>query len=179
MRDYLEIGIWALVNLIPWAFLIFLCFIIIELFLKFIMKKKIEFKILYLACQFLWILLVLTILRITGILGGNFGISSPLDSFISYKLFEEGLNVATLLNICLFIPYGFLSVLTFKNIAKHWWLGILIGLIFSASIEYLQTFTGRFAQLDDIVMNTLGTFIGYEICIGFVRIYKNRFNKGK
>ena len=56
---------------------------IIEVGIEFIQKKKIEVKILNWLCQFLWILIVVSILKITGIIGGSFGISSPLDSYIS------------------------------------------------------------------------------------------------
>lgn len=38
--------------------------------------------------------------------------------------------------------------------------GILIGFLFTSIIETIQLFTGRFFQLDDIIMNTLGTYIG-------------------
>ena len=34
---------------------------------------------------------------------------------------------------------------------------------FSGIIEFLQTFNGRYGDLEDVIMNTIGTFIGYEI----------------
>jgi glycopeptide antibiotics resistance protein len=173
MRNYITIGIWTFVHLIPMTCIILLGFNALNLIIKLIFREKFNLKILDVLWQFLWILIVLSILKITGILGGNFGVSSPLDSCISYKLFEEGLDAATFLNLCLFIPFGFLSMLTFKNLDKCWWFGILIGFVFSAIIEFLQMFTGRFTQLDDIVMNTLGSFIGYEIGIWLVRLLKN------
>ena len=113
---------------------------------------------------------VVSILKITGIIGGSFGISSPLDSYISFKLFEDGFNAATILNICLFIPYGFLPVFIFKNIHKHWWNGVILGAVFSIGIEFLQTFIGRFAQLDDVIMNTCGTLVGFLIGCLLLRI---------
>ena len=174
MANYITIGVWTFINLIPLTCILFLGVITIKILLKLIFKRRTEFKISNLVSQFLWILVVLSILKITGILGGDFGVSSPFDSYISYKLFEEGLNPATLLNICLFVPFGFLSVLTFRDLDKHWWFGILIGFAFSTLIEFLQMFTGRFVQLDDIVMNTLGTFIGYGISIWLVRLCRSQ-----
>ena len=91
-------GIWILVRLFPMALIIFAGVMIIEVGIEFIQKKKIEVKILNWLCQFLWILIVVSILKITGIIGGSFGISSPLDSYISFKLFEDGFNAATILN---------------------------------------------------------------------------------
>lgn len=156
-------GVWILTGFAWLAFLIFLCALSVELLIEWISKKKIQVKVVNWICQYLWILIILSILKITGIWGGNFGISSPLDSYISFRLFEEGINAATMLNIALFIPYGFLPVFIFRKIHKHWWNGILIGLAFSISIEFVQTFIGRFAQLDDVVMNTCGTLVGFLI----------------
>ncbi|MDK2587242.1 VanZ family protein [Romboutsia sedimentorum] len=82
--------------------------------------------------------------------------------------------MATLLNIALFIPFGFFSSIVFKRIQSKWIYGALIGFIFSVTIEFLQTFTGRFVQVNDIFMNTLGTFIGYEIWFLLSKINHNR-----
>ena len=163
-------GIWILVRLLPMALIIFSGVMIIELGIEFIQKKKIEIRILNCLCQFLWILIIVSILKITGIIGGSFGISSPLDSYISFKLFEDGFNAAIILNICLFVPYGFLPVFIFKNIHKHWWNGVILGAVFSIGIEFLQTFIGRFAQLDDVIMNTCGTLVGFLIGCLLLRI---------
>ena len=154
-------GIWILVRLLPMALIIFAGVMIIEVGIEFIQKKKIEVKILNWLCQFLWILIIVSILKITGIIGGSFGISSP---------FEDGFNAATILNICLFVPYGFLPVFIFKNIYKHWWNGVILGAVFSIGIEFLQTFIGRFAQLDDVIMNTCGTLIGFLMGCLLLRI---------
>lgn len=108
-------GVWILLRLLPAAFIIFVGAMIIELGIEFIQKKKIEIRIVNWLCQILWILIVASILKITGIIGGSFGISSPLDSYISFILFEDGFNTATILNICLFIPYGFLPVFILRT----------------------------------------------------------------
>ena len=66
-------GIWILVRLFPMALIIFFAGVmIIEVGIEFIQKKKIEVKILNWLCQFLWILIVVSILKITGIIGGSF-----------------------------------------------------------------------------------------------------------
>ena len=83
--------------------------------------------------------------------------------------------MATLLNVILFIPYGFLSTVIFKKVREKWIYGLLVGLIFTVIIEFLQIFVGRFVQLDDILMNTLGTYIGYILFISLLR-FKNRLH---
>ncbi|MDD3242687.1 MAG: VanZ family protein [Eubacteriales bacterium] len=167
-------GIWILARLIPTALVIYAGVMIIELGIKFILKKKIEIRIFNWLCQFLWILIIVSILKITGIIGGSFGISSPFDSYISFKLFEDGFNAATILNICLFIPYGFLPVFIFKKLRKHWWNGLILGAVFSIGIEFLQTYIGRYAQLDDVIMNTAGTLLGFFIARGLLCIRNKR-----
>ena len=161
LMNYLRIGIATFVYLAPVALFIICTFIGV----KFLVKRKFEFKPMKLLCEFAWILTVLAILKITGIIGGDFSTTSIFngDSHISFSLFEEGLSMATLLNVILFVPFGFFSPIVFNKLQKKKIYGILIGIIFSIVIESLQTFTGRFVQLDDMLMNTLGTFIGYEL----------------
>ena len=76
---------------------------------------------------------------------------------------------------------NFIVVLTivFNKLQKKKIYGILIGIIFSIVIESLQTFTGRFVQLDDMLMNTLGTFIGYELwfLLSSVKLKENIYVK--
>ena len=68
----------------------------------------------------------------------------------------------TLLNVLLCIPLGLTLPLTKKEISyKH---VILVGLIVSLTTETLQLFTHRGDfETKDIIMNTLGTVIGYTI----------------
>lgn len=159
LNNYLIRGLAYLIYTIPIAFIAFLIYTAV----KYLLRKKIEVKPLNMLCEFLWILTVLAILRITGIIGGNFSTSTISNEmkYFSLGLFEEGLSMAMLLNIVLFIPFGFFSPITFKKLQKKWYYTILTGLSFSIVIEFLQIFTGRFVQLDDVLMNTLGTFLGY------------------
>ncbi|MCB2362175.1 VanZ family protein [Clostridium estertheticum] len=166
--SYLREGIGTFIYLIPIAFIVFSIFI----GGKFLTKRPIEFKPLSMLCEFAWILVVITILKITGIIGGEFSTTAIFNDRVNYSfaLFGEGLSMATLLNIALFTPFGFFSSIVLKKFKNKWIYGILIGLIFSGTIEFLQIFTGRFVQLNDILMNTLGTFIGYEIWFMLLKI---------
>ena len=65
-------------------------------------------------------------------------------------------------NIVLFIPFGLLFPLVFKNWMR--WFTIPVGAFISAAIEYTQLVTGRgYCQLDDFVTNTAGAAIGFFI----------------
>lgn len=169
LSNYLNIGISYLTFHIPSSFVIFLIYFGI----KSLIKKRIKIKPINIICEFLWILIVLTILSITGVLGGDFGVTSISNMNFSFSILEEGISMATILNIVLFIPFGFLSALNFKKLRDKRIYGILIGLIFTITIEFLQSFTGRFVQLEDIIMNTIGTYIGYILFIYFFK--SNRY----
>jgi glycopeptide antibiotics resistance protein len=81
----------------------------------------------------------------------------------------------SLLNILLLVPFGFgLPFITnhrFGNI-------VIIGALFSITIEFLQFVTGllagitfRVADINDVMFNTVGVAIGYALFVGFVRVY--------
>ena len=95
---------------------------------KFLVKRKYEFKPLSMLCEFAWILTVLTILKITGIIGDYFGTTSLFDGIVNFRfnLFKEGLSIATLLNIILFIPFGFFSAVVFKKLRDKWIYGVFL-----------------------------------------------------
>lgn len=65
-------------------------------------------------------------------------------------------------NIILFIPYGFLGIL-FPKLKQFKW---LIGAFFVVIniIEFSQYYLRRgFADIDDVILNSLGVIIGYFI----------------
>jgi glycopeptide antibiotics resistance protein len=87
----------------------------------------------------------------------------------------EGIKTS-LLNVLLFVPFGFglpfVKRISLKKI-------ILAGALFSICIELLQFVTGHFAQttfriadINDVLFNTLGSFLGGVLCIVFVLLYR-------
>ena len=86
---------------------------------------------------------------IPGLLSGNITITS-------WKSLE---GVAQ--NILLFIPFGYLLPLLWKK-ADRWWKVVLLGFFASLCIEIVQLITRLgFADVDDLMNNTIGTGIGY------------------
>lgn len=65
-------------------------------------------------------------------------------------------------NIALFIPFGFLLVLLFNQCQKFH-VTVILGAGLSFLIELIQFFGIRNADIDDILLNTAGTIIGYLI----------------
>ncbi|WP_461247803.1 VanZ family protein [Treponema sp. R6D11] len=63
-------------------------------------------------------------------------------------------------NFLIFAPFGFLPPLIWKKACSFWRL-FVIGSIFIISIELIQFFIGRVADVDDYILNITGFMIGY------------------
>ena len=68
-------------------------------------------------------------------------------------------------NILLFIPYGFFSSYYLNN--KKISTNVILCLVASMSIECIQYYIGRVFDIDDIILNVLGGFVG---CLLFVAL---------
>lgn len=107
---------------------------------------------------------------------GLLSLKLNFDGMVNFNLipFIGSSFVPVVLNFLLFIPYGFLLPLVFSS----WkWNGkkiLCVGAITSFSIEVLQMFGGRYAEIDDFLMNTLGTFSGYIFYRCLWMLKKNR-----
>ncbi|GGH84251.1 glycopeptide antibiotics resistance protein [Pullulanibacillus pueri] len=63
-------------------------------------------------------------------------------------------------NVMLFIPFGFTLSMRLPNQNK--WRIVGIGCLLSMMIEITQLFMpNRCTDIDDVILNTLGTFLGY------------------
>ncbi len=83
--------------------------------------------------------------------------------FWSYD--RPDLLIENIMNVVVFIPLGLLLGMAFKQMTC--WKALLIGIFISVSVEALQFyFMKGFSELDDVMHNTLGCFVGYVIWIG-------------
>ena len=53
-------------------------------------------------------------------------------------------------------------------------LGYFLMLLFSFLIEFIQYFIGRSADIDDLILNTLGAMLGYFIFYIFSGLFRNK-----
>ncbi len=89
----------------------------------------------------------------------------------------------SLLNILLFVPFGFLLPFVTKiNMARV----VVIGALLSISIELAQLLTGllakttfRVADINDLLFNTTGAAIGYGLFVLFVRTHRHISKNGR
>lgn len=65
-----------------------------------------------------------------------------------------------LANIVMFVPYGLLLPVVFDRLKKPVYTALIV-LATTLAIETLQYFMGRSADIDDVIMNTIGGIAGY------------------
>ncbi len=73
-------------------------------------------------------------------------------------------------NVLLFMPFGFLCPMLWKEIDRPF-VTVASGLSLSLLIEASQLLNSRATDVDDLVMNTLGALIGYLLYRIFSRFY--------
>lgn len=62
-------------------------------------------------------------------------------------------------NVVMFLPFGFFAALLWRGFS--WKRALALGMGITVSIECWQILVGRYFDIDDIILNTLGVFCGY------------------
>lgn len=131
-------------------------------------KKEISIGKMAWVCIFaVYVIVVLLVTLARPGMGGIYDGYANWKPFSSYK--EAWYNFQPrewrnlILNICMFIPMGFLTPICFNKIDRAWKV-YLCGLGFTLFIEITQLVTGRGVfETDDIINNTVGAMIGYGL----------------
>lgn len=138
----------------------------------------------------LFICYFVTLIYITFIRGGRSGISGvsirfPLPFLQAIISLHYGMIAnRSVLNVLLFVPFGFLFPRIIENFSKtigkskpvKWQLVVICGFTVSLLIEISQlVFKFGIFELDDLIKNTMGSFIGYYLYKRF--IINNKFSK--
>lgn len=107
---------------------------------------------------------------------GVFSLHFSVDGIMSYNLipFIGSSFIPVLLNFLLLFPYGFLLPLVFTSCKWNWKKILCIGATTSLIIELLQMFGGRYAEIDDFLINTLGALTGYFVYACMLNCRKNK-----
>lgn len=153
----------ALIITIP----MYLLFIIIN---KKVLKKVYFKKYMYIV-EFSFIGYLSSVLILTEALSTNlFNVSMritpnliPLITNLNDLLqYPTSVLPQIVLNMILFVPFGF--ILMIFSIKEPKAIKILTySFIFSSLIEFIQYFSGRYSDVDDIIWNVLGTLLGIII----------------
>lgn len=90
-----------------------------------------------------------------------------------YEMGVERMASQLTLNILMFVPFGILLPTVFQRF-RRFWKTTLGALCITVAIETLQYFTGRSADIDDVIMNVLGAMAGYGIFAILNRFLKKK-----
>ena len=146
-----------------WPMIFIFTIIIVSIRLVYIFNNKENFvlhKELLMLCFIIYILLLYYIVTFQD---NNYG----TNNFIPFKeIFRYDVNSRLFLknvigNVLLFVPFGIFVTYYVKNdkVYQTLFLSILV----SCSIEFAQSVIGRTADIDDVILNTIGGIIGYII----------------
>ena len=85
----------------------------------------------------------------------------PFREILRYNMGSRLFFKNVIGNMVLFLPFGFFMSLYLKNEKAN--LTLLLTLVTSFSIELVQMIIGRVFDIDDIILNLLGGYLGYLI----------------
>lgn len=150
----------------------------------FILRKRMS--LMRQAAYFLFAVCILVILSATvldgiimnkmdgkGIITENPTLNMVLfHSFTENWLMGERKKITQILaNVLMFVPLGFIYPIVFPKTRRLWKTTIGMAL-FSFLIEFIQYFIGRCADIDDLVLNTMGGVLGYFAFYMFLKLWK-------
>ena len=84
----------------------------------------------------------------------------PTLNLIPFQDFSSSNITGMALNAVMFAPLGFLLPLIFERY-RRWGRTLAAGFLTSLTVELIQLFTFRATDVDDLIMNALGTLVGF------------------
>lgn len=159
----------------------FLCMFLPCLFYMIICSRKPEIHLN--KSHFLWCCIFLCylslVLNTTGI--GTIWDIGKYDSImhidkINFIPLQYGIDISQILNIIMFMPFGFLLPLIWKN-CRSLFPVLMSGFSYSLAIEFCQLFNNRVTDVNDLIMNTLGAVCGYLIWVIYQRLFHQKAAK--
>ena len=95
----------------------------------------------------------------------------PFSEMFRYEIGSTSFYLNVVGNIVIFIPFGYLISTYIKP--KRILSILIVSVISSATVEFVQLCIGRSFDVDDIILNSLGAIIGFLIYIGLGDIKKH------
>ena len=99
---------------------------------------------------------------VIGVPGVQYICWDPTLNLIPFQDFSPSNIMGMVLNMVMFAPLGFLLPAYFERY-RHWGRTLAAGFLTSLTVELIQLFTFRATDVDDLIMNTLGTIVGFLI----------------
>lgn len=117
---------------------------------------------------YIWLLFeILTMTELNGASGMNL---TPFSEILRYKIGSKMFSYNVLGNIIIFMPFGYL-IANYVNPKKIWPV-IFTATVTSIIVEIVQLRIGRSFDIDDIILNLVGSILGYLLYVGLSAIKK-------
>lgn len=149
-----------------WPMVFISSVIIVSLRISYILKYKKEEKFVFYK-ELLMLSFVIYIMCLFQVVTFQDDVSWSTNNFIPFKEILR-YNIGSRLffknvlgNMLMFLPYGFFASYLLHN--KKLKLSVVLTLIASFSIEFVQLMIGRVFDVDDILLNLLGGCLGFTI----------------
>lgn len=114
---------------------------------------------------------------VIGVPGVQYICWDPTLNLIPFQDFSARNIEGMILNAVMFAPLGFLLPAYFERY-RHWGRTLAAGFLTSLTVELIQLFTLRATDVDDLIMNTLGTLVGFLLAKLFFR-HRTTVYRGK
>ena len=128
------------------------------------------YKELFSLMSIIYVLVLFQIVTSQDVVSWSTNNFVPFKEIFRYKIGSRLFLKNVLGNILLFLPYGFFASYYLSEERPK--LIVFLTLIGSVTIEVVQMSIGRVFDVDDILLNTLGGFIGFYVYLLFVNISK-------
>lgn len=147
--------------------------LVIVIIIMYISCKKTKLSSIYKIGITLLCITMVIVFSLTGvspISGFNTNINIHDIQFIPFagiiEMIKGGITFHSMINILgniiMFMPIGFLAPILFNKLDNLKSIAIL-GFCISLFIEFTQLFLTRATDIDDLILNTLGTILGYLV----------------
>ena len=162
-----------------WPMLIIILVIICSLRITYLITKHKKFQLHKELISLIFIVYILCLFHVVTFQDNNYGVSNfvPFKEIFRYSIGSNKFMKNVIGNIMLFVPYGFLASYFLNN--KKLSVITILTIITTLTIETVQYYIGRVFDIDDIILNLVGSIVGFLIFIGLdairnkIKIFRN------
>lgn len=164
----------GLINM-TWPMLIVSMVIIISLRICFLVRKKehvVLYKEIIMLTMIIYVLMLFQVVTVQDVVSWSSNNFIPFKEIFRYRFGSRLFFKNIIGNVLLFLPFGLFSSYTLKIHDKAR-LIVSLTILASITIECVQMAIGRVFDVDDILLNTLGGYVGFLL---YKLIYKVKTN---
>ena len=145
--------------------------VIVTIRLAYLISHKVKFELYRELFMLSFLLYSLILFYVVTFQDVNYGTNNfiPFKEIMRYEVGSSYFIHNVLGNILLFIPFGFFVSFILKTKKPHFI--VIITFITSLVIEYTQLLIGRTFDVDDVLLNIIGGFLGYLVYLIIQVIY--------